>query len=197
MWLVVWVMRYFIFRAFLPHLSFLSVTYVYKHYYSAAIAVETILWHMQENLAPHRWWKLGKSLEEYMFRLFVLLDILGTDMPRHFLPGLLRWMPYLGSCWMWLDMQQHGGYFLTLFSMLIFLMPLMLDMQLFYWYPLLTRHYAIGFRKYWLFLSGLQIKTQNSCSNWKNEYFQQFRVSCYCSLTYGCNATWINKDANV
>jgi hypothetical protein len=21
---------------------------------------------MQENLAPHRWWKLGKSLEEYM-----------------------------------------------------------------------------------------------------------------------------------
>jgi hypothetical protein len=41
------------------------MAHVYKHY-SAVIAVEIILWHMQENLAPHRWWKLGKSLEEYM-----------------------------------------------------------------------------------------------------------------------------------
>jgi hypothetical protein len=64
------------------------MTHVYKHY-SAVIAVETILWHMQENLAPHRWWKLGKSLEEYMLWLYILLNILGTDFERHFVPGLL------------------------------------------------------------------------------------------------------------
>jgi hypothetical protein len=55
------------------------MTHVYKHY-SAVIAVETILWHMQENLAPHRWWELGKGLEEYMLWLYILLNILGTDL---------------------------------------------------------------------------------------------------------------------
>jgi hypothetical protein len=52
---------------------------VYKHY-SAVIAVETILWHMLENLAPHLWWKLGKILEEYTLWFYVLLNILGTNL---------------------------------------------------------------------------------------------------------------------
>ena len=43
---------------------------------SAAIAVKAVLWHMQENLAPHRWWKLGKSLEIYVFRRCYILHVL-------------------------------------------------------------------------------------------------------------------------
>jgi hypothetical protein len=31
---------------------------------------------MQENLAPHRWWKLGKSLEIYVFRRCYILHVL-------------------------------------------------------------------------------------------------------------------------
>jgi hypothetical protein len=33
-------------------------------HYATAIAIKAVLWHMQEDLAPYRWWKLGKSLEE-------------------------------------------------------------------------------------------------------------------------------------
>jgi hypothetical protein len=48
-----------------------------------------------------------------MLWLYILLNILGTDFERHFVPGLLWWVPDLGSRWMWPDMQQRGGYFLT------------------------------------------------------------------------------------
>lgn len=50
---------------FFTHPFFLSMTHVYKHC-SLVIAVKRIMWHVQENLAPQRWWKLGKSLEEYI-----------------------------------------------------------------------------------------------------------------------------------
>ena len=63
------------------------MTHVYKHYF-VVIAVEIILCHMQENLAPHRWWKLGKSLEEYMLWLYIL-EYSGYWLERHFISGLL------------------------------------------------------------------------------------------------------------
>jgi hypothetical protein len=152
------------------------MTHVYKHY-SAVIAVETILWHMQENLAPHRWWKLGKSLEEYMLWLYILLNILGTD-----LKGTLCQV-CCDECQIWVhvecDLTCNNVEVISLPLFDDILMSLLLDiyMKLFYEYLLLTWHSVIGFGKGRLLLSGLQIKTQNSSSNGKNEYFHQFRVS--------------------
>jgi hypothetical protein len=65
------------------------VSYVSVLHYAAAIAIKAVLWHMQEDLAPHRWWKLGKSLEEslslslslrFCYNFNVLVNTLDTDL---------------------------------------------------------------------------------------------------------------------
>jgi len=127
------------------------MTHAYKHYF-VVIAVEIILWHMQGNLAPHKWWKLGKSLEEYML-CCMSLDILGTG-----LKGTLSRVCY-DECQIWVhiecDLTCNSVEVISLLLYDDILMSLLLDiyMQLFNKYLLLTWHCGIGFGKDRLLLS--------------------------------------------
>jgi hypothetical protein len=116
---------------FFTHHFFLSMTHVYKHY-SLVIAVKTIMWHMQENLAPQRWWKLGKSLEEYIHAFGCVSS---------WIFWVLTWK---ALCDWFVVMSARSGFTLNVTSHATTwrLCPFLLDinMQLFYEYLLLIQH---------------------------------------------------------
>jgi hypothetical protein len=126
---------------------------------SAAIAVKTILWHKQENLAPHIWWKLGKPRRIYMLWLCYRLSSLDCYRhwpAMHFLAGVLLWVRDLGSCGRRSDMPWTGGC-LFIFCFVVAIFATMFDMfancnACAY---TMTALYFAGFRKCRVFLSWL------------------------------------------